>query len=249
MDILTNAVPQWVSILFLAAILVPVFMIANVARQGAINANLEKEKARNIYRAILLFYGLYFSYVSLTCFTGFFKENTLPPKILFYTAFPMLVFFLLVISNLKIYKTILQHVTLQSLVGVHLFRLIGVFFLITNAYGAIPAKFAYIAGIGDIATALTSILVVKAITNKKNYAKPLTIVWNIFGILDIVSVLVTAISSTKLSIETGTQGISEIANFPFCLIPAFAPATIIFLHISIFRKLWNDRITNQSAII
>jgi hypothetical protein len=249
MDILTNAVPQWVSISFLAAIMVPVFMIANVAKQGALNATLEKEKASNIYKAILLFYGVYFTYVSLTCFTGIFRENTLPPKILFYTAFPMLVFFLVVISNLKIYKIILQHVTLQSLVGVHIFRLIGIFFLINHAYGAIPAKFAYIAGIGDIATALTSIIVVKAITLKKNYAKPLTIAWNIFGILDIGSVLITAISSTKLSIETGTLGISEIANFPFCLIPAFAPATIIFLHISIFRKLRNERATNRSAVI
>jgi hypothetical protein len=241
MNILTTAVPQWVSILFLLTILIPIFMIANVAKQSAIKANLYNQKVKWVYKSILIFYGVYFIYVSLTSFTGIFLENTLPPKILFYTVFPLLAFLLLVVSNLKLYKIILQNAALQSLVQVHLFRLIGVFFLIINAYGAIPTKFAYIAGIGDIATALLSIFVAKAITNKKTYAKPLTIAWNIFGLLDIVSVLTTAIITTKISIDTGSQGVTEIANFPFCLIPAFAPATIIFLHLTIFRKLWNDR--------
>jgi hypothetical protein len=121
------------------------------------------------------------------------------------------------------------------------FRLIGVFFLISHAYGAIPAQFAYIAGLGDIATAISSIFVAKAIINKKSYAKPLTIAWNIFGILDIVSVLTTAIITTKISIETGSQDVLEITKFPFCLIPGYAPATILFIHLSIFRKLWNER--------
>ncbi len=237
MNILTPAVPQWVSILFLLSITIPVFMIANVARQGAINANLDSHKSKLVYKAILMFYGLYFFYVSLTSFTGVFLENTLPPKILGYTFFPLLAFLLVVVSNLNLYQTILQNTPLESLVQVHLFRLIGVFFLITNAYGAIPTKFAYIAGIGDIAVALTSIFVAKAIINKKTYAKPLTITWNIFGVLDIVSVLTTAIITTKLALDTGSQGVVGIANFPFCLIPAFAPATIIFLHLSIFRKL------------
>jgi hypothetical protein len=241
MNILTTAVPQWVSVLFLLTIPIPIFMIANVAKQSAINTNLDSQKLKLIYRSILIFYGLYFSYVSFASFTDVFLENTLPPKILLYTFFPLLAFLLLVVSNLKLYKTILQNATLQSLVQVHLFRLIGVFFLITNVYGAIPTKFAYIAGIGDIATALLSIFVAKAIANKKTYAKPLTIAWNIFGLLDIVSVLTTAIITTKLSIDTGSQGVTEIANFPFCLIPAFAPATIIFLHLAIFRKLWNER--------
>ena len=147
-------------------------------------------------------------------------------------------FLLLVVSNSKLHKTLLQNTTLQSLVQLHLFRLIGVFFLITNAYGAIPTKFAYIAGIGDIATALTSVFVSRAIINKKSYSKPLTIAWNIFGILDIVSVLTTAILTTKISIESGSLGVEEMANFPFCLIPAFAPATIIFLHLAIFKKLY-----------
>ena len=187
--------------------------------------------------SILFFYGLLFLYTSILSLKGVFLENTLPPKILLYTAFPLLAFLFLVIFNLKLYKTIVQNVTIESLIQVHLFRLIGVFFFITSAYGAIPAKFALVAGIGDLVTAFTSIFVAQAIKNNKPYSKPLLIAWNIFGLLDIVSVLATAILTTKVSIKTGSQDLTEIGAFPFCLIPAFAPATIIFLHVSIFRKL------------
>jgi hypothetical protein len=237
MDILTNTVPAWVSISFLLTFPISFFMIAHVAKQGAIHANLGNQKATRLFGIVLIFYTIYSVYVSTVSISGFFMENSLPPKILLYTAFPLLAFYLLVISNLEIYKVILEKVTLQALVGIHLFRFIGIFFIITNAYGAIPAKFAYIGGLGDIATAIFAIFVIKALDSKKSYAKKLVIIWNIFGLCDIFSVLTTAIITTRISIETGSQNIVEIANFPFALIPAFAPATIIFLHITTFRKL------------
>lgn len=237
MNILTTSVPQWVSILFLVTIPIPVFMIANVVKQGAINANFNIQKSNRVFITIVLFYSTYFAYVSVMSLMGAFSENTLPPKIILFTVLPFFMFLILVVSNLKIYKTILQNVNLESLVRLHTFRFIGIFFIITEYYGAIPTYFAYVGGLGDIAVAITSIFVARAITNKKTYAKILTIIWNIFGMLDIISVLTTAIITTKLSIETGSQSVIEMTKFPFALIPSFAAATIIFLHISVFRKL------------
>lgn len=237
MNILTTMVPEWISILFLITVPIPIFMIANVAKQGTLPAGLETTKAKLVFRSIVFFYAIYLTYVSIMSWNGVFSTNTLPPKIILFTTLPLFLFFLLVVSRLEIYKTILRNVSFESLVRVHIFRLIGIFFLILHAHGAIPREFAYIAGIGDIATAVSSIFVAKAITTKKPYAKVLTILWNTFGILDIVAVLVTAIITTKLSIETGSQNILALTYFPFCLIPSFAAATIIFLHVSLFRKL------------
>jgi hypothetical protein len=62
-------------------------------------------------------------------------------------------------------------------------------------------------------------------------------VWNIVGFWDIVNVVVMAFLTTKWSLDTGSQSLIEMGYFPFSLIAAFAPATIIFLHISIFKKL------------
>jgi hypothetical protein len=33
------------------------------------------------------------------------------------------------------------------------------------------------------------------------------------------------------------MGVDTLATFPFCIIPAFAPPIILFLHLAIFRKL------------
>jgi hypothetical protein len=237
MNILTSAVPQWVSILFLMSILVAILMIAHVAKQGASN----KKTANNIFAGVLGFYVFYFVYVGFMSFTGIFQEVSLPPKIFFYTTIPLFLFLNFIIARTAIFKATFKNICLKSLVVVHTFRFIGIFFLITNAYGAIPTQFAYIAGIGDITTAILSFFVAHSISTQKKYAKKFTFIWNIFGFCDILSVIVSGIVTTKQSIETGSLGVTEIANFPFCLIPAFAPATILFLHLLIFRKLWMER--------
>jgi hypothetical protein len=242
MELLTSTVPIWVSILFLLAILIPIFMIAEVARKGALLSGMDAQQSKRIYTTILLFYGVYFSYVMLLSKSGILSENTLPPKILLFTTLPLILFYFFIISNLNSFKTILLHTPIESLVLIHSFRLIGVFFLITEAYGAIPTKFAYIGGIGDILTAILSIPVALAVRSKKTYSYTLVSAWNILGIADIISVLTTAIVTTRLSIETGSQNLTGIAEFPFSLIPAFAPATILFLHGLIFRKVWNTRV-------
>ena len=241
MNIFTNLVPLWVSIFFLICIPIPILMIANLVKQALSNSNIEPKKINRIFISILLFYFFYLTYASILSWNGVFSENVLPPRVILFTTLPLVLFFILVVSRLEIYKIFLQNVKLESLVSVHVFRVIGVFFLILYFYEAIPQKFAFIAGFGDITTAILSIFVAKMIIQKNTYAKKITIIWNLFGILDIVSVLTTAIITTKLSIETGTQSVIAITYFPFCLIPAFAAATIIFLHVSIFRKIFSAK--------
>jgi len=226
-------VPTWISVLFLIAIFFPIFMIASLAKKGAQN----DKTANTVYLSIVGFYLAYLIYVAFAAFSGWFAEVSLPPKILKITMMPLLAFLLLVVFNLPIYKSILKNIQLSDLVRLHIFRLIGSFFLILGFYKALPSSIALLAGFGDVITALSSIFVARAIVNRKAYAKKLTWVWNTFGLLDILATSATAFILTKLSIETGTQGVDALAAFPFCFIPAFAPATIIFLHLSIYRKL------------
>jgi hypothetical protein len=97
-----------------------------------------------------------------------------------------------------------------------------------------------VAGIGDMVTAITSIFVAKAISKNKNYAVKLAYLWNTFGLIDILFTSVSAFVLTKIAIDTGALGVEMLAKFPFCLIPAFAPPTIVFLHIAIYKKLKKD---------
>ncbi|MDZ7878826.1 MAG: hypothetical protein U5L45_14190 [Saprospiraceae bacterium] len=228
----TSAVPFGISLLFLILIPIPVFLIALLGKKGA-----PTPQYNSVFWTILGFYGVYFTYVAVACFKGVFAEESLPPKILQVSTLPLLLFLTLVVFNLPICKKIVANIQTADLVRLHGFRLIGGFFIILAFYGAIPLTFALIAGLGDILTAITSVFVANAIETNKPYARKLTLVWNTFGFLDIICIAVMAFVLTKIAIETGAQGVDTLGQFPFCFIPAFAPPTILFLHLIIYLKI------------
>lgn len=238
MDIFINSVPLWISILFLVCFLVPIFMIVNVVKQGVNQPDFDnKNKVKKMPGKVLIFFACYYMYVTLMSFTGIFNVNTLPPRVLLFTAIPLALFYFIFVFRTKTFWKILEKVKLSDLVRIHIFRLVGVFFIIGWSYGILPKSFAFIGGIGDIFAAITAIFVAIHIDKKAKNYKRVTLIWNIIGFWDIVSVIISAVYITKQAIETNSQGILEMTKFPFCLIPAFAPATIIFLHICIFKKL------------
>jgi hypothetical protein len=224
--------PDWLHFSFSAGISIAVFLIAFFAKKNA-----PTTKQNLVFVSILLFFSLYFTYIFLGGKTGLFQAVSLPPKILLLSTFPYAILLFGVIINLPITKKILENATLSGLVGLHIFRLVGLTFIVLALYDALPKSFAFLAGFGDIITAISSIFVVKAIKNNKKYAKTLTYIWNTFGLIDILTTAILANILTKISIDTGVMGVDSLAKFPFSLIPAFAPPTIIFLHVLIYKKL------------
>lgn len=220
-------------ILFMA----PPVMIAQLARKGSLASGKDIRQANTIFALVLAFFLVYLAYVGIASVTGLFDEAMLPPKIMRFTFIPLWIFYVLVIFNLPIYKRILGHLPAADLIKIHVFRIIGGSFLVLGLMGHLPMVIALIAGLGDLTIAITAPFVGQAVHNKKPYAKRLALVWNIFGLLDIIATSVLALLLTKWSMDTGSQGVEVLASFPFCFIPAFAPATIIFLHISFFKKL------------
>ncbi|WP_350284228.1 hypothetical protein [uncultured Croceitalea sp.] len=230
---LTEKVHPFISIAFLAALAIAIFMIARLAKK----ANQSK-----VYAYILGFYCIYLIIVAILCFQGMLDAVTLPPRIIVITTLPLLLFYVTIISNTRFYKTILKEVHVADWVQLHIFRLIGGVFLLLYFLNLLPKTFALIAGIGDVVTAVSSLFVAQLIRKRHKYAKKIALFWNTFGLLDILATSTTAVLLTKVSIETGSMGVDILTEFPFCFIPAFAPATIIFLHISIYRKLFSEKI-------
>lgn len=227
----SEQLPVYISMLFLLAFTFPVVMVAKLARKAHIHKG---------FQIVLGFYLFYLSVVAIASFQGFFDDIMLPPKIVLTTTLPLAIL-VTILFNTSICKRANSILDLKDLVRIHIFRLIGSFFIILFLYDLLPQVFALIAGIGDVLTAVTSIWVVRAIEQKKSHARRLAFVWNTFGLLDILATSVMAILFTKFSIDTGSQGVEFLAEFPFCFIPAFAPATIIFLHLLVFRKLSFER--------
>ncbi|SDP97723.1 hypothetical protein SAMN05428975_4482 [Mucilaginibacter sp. OK268] len=230
-----SGMPLWAIVLFIPGFLYSIFFITQPVKQAALNAGMSLQKSRNIQIGILGFYLVYLLYVSVLALKGVLDVDSLPPKTMVWGGLPLLVILFGFIGNTGLFKTLLRSITLESLIAVHVFRLLGVFFIIIYGYHLLPAKFALFAGLGDIITAILAWPVAKMVSKKKPGWKIALYAWNIFGIMDIIDLLVIAVI-------TGANGnLREMAVFPFVWFPAFAPATILFLHTAVFRKLYQQK--------
>lgn len=225
-------VPQWVSIAFLVAIPLPFVLIAAFVKKEA-----QKLANRKAFPVVLLFFVVYMAYVVVASLNGWFNAVMFPPKVLLLTTFPYAFLLFGVVMKTKLFEQIVAKASLASLVQLHIFRVIGVFFVLLAFYDALPKPFALIAGFGDVITAITSIFVVRALAQQKGNAAKWVRVWNWFGAIDILFTAIAANALTKISIDTGAMGVDSLAFFPFCIIPAFAPPTILLLHYVIHQKI------------
>lgn len=246
MELAITQVPLWLSFLFLLSFIYPVWLIAKTARLAYNRDGLRPTLAQQIYQRIFLFYGCFLGIVGIVSLSGFFTKNTLPPRILVAAALPLLLFYFLYVWRSSWFKTIFINTSLADLVSIHFFRFIGVFFLWTYYYGALPKTFALVGGIGDIVTAMLAIPLVYALRQKWTSAHLLTWIWSLIGLADIISVLRTAVVITQASVGTQAMGVGQFGTFPFSWIPAFAPATIVFLHVVILIKLTQKAKTASS---
>jgi hypothetical protein len=231
---ISNA-PIWAIILFIAIFLYSIFFITRPIRQAALNTGISLAKSKNIQWSIFIFYLIYLVYVSILALKGVLDVDSLPPRTMVWGGLPLLIILFGWIGNTGLFKKILQSITLEALIKVHVFRVVGVFFILLFSYHLLPAKFAFFAGLGDIITAILALPVARMASTKKPGWKIAIYAWNIFGIMDIVDLLIVAVM-------TGAGGnLREMAVFPFVWFPAFAPAAILFLHTAVFRKLQQAR--------
>ena len=234
---ISNA-PLWVIILFVMGFLYSIFLIAKPAKQAALDAGISPGKSKNIQFGVFGFYLLYLAYVSILSLKGVFYQNTVPPKIMIFATIPLTVILFAFVGNTKLFKKLLHTITLESLIIIHVFRFVGVFFIILYFYRLLPASLAFSAETGDIVTALFAWPVARWVSQRRSWSIKAVYVWNIFGILDIVNVLIIVGIAIKRSLISGAGGgLGEMTIFPFSWFPAFAPGTILFLHAAIFRKL------------
>jgi hypothetical protein len=237
-----SVAPLWMVVLFIASFLYSIAFITKPAKQAALDAGRTPRQSRNIQIGIFGFYILYLAYVSVLALKGILDVNSLPPKVMVWAGMPLFIILFIFIGNTGLVKTLLHSIKLQSLIAIHVFRLVGVFFIILYCYHLLPAKFAFSAGLGDIITALFALPVAWMVSKRKPWSVAAVYVWNIFGMLDIINLLVVAV------IIGANGNLREVTIFPFVWFPAFAPATILFLHTLVFRKLQqakNDIHMNQ----
>ena len=138
-----------------------------------------------------------------------------------------LVLFLAVTYALRrSFRSWLDGLPSYSFLTLHLSRFVGFYFLVLFDRGELPYEFAVLGGWGDIAVATFALGLLAAFRGGPTIHSPWLHIWNIFGLLDILFVVSTAVRSVIVSPES----MAPLLQLPLGLLPTFLVPLIIFTH-------------------
>ena len=138
-------------------------------------------------------------------------------------------------------RTLALGIPLPVLVGVHVGRLLGAFFLVLLAEGRLPPTFALSAGWGDIAVAALAVPLAWAIHRRVAGWQALTLAWNSIGFLDLVTAVTLGVGSapgSPLRFIFESPASSTMGSLPWLLIPGFLVPLYLLTHLAIFAQLF-----------
>lgn len=154
---------------------------------------------------------------------------------------PQVILFALVAAQCAAYFLIkparhaIERIDIQWLIGFHLSRFVGFYFLWLYDRGRLPFDFAVIGGWGDILIACGAVVLLVA-APLRNHRGVLAI-WNLFGLMDILFVVTTAVRL----VLTDASSMHELFELPLVLLPTFVVPIIIATHVLIFSRLLTAR--------
>jgi len=113
------------------------------------------------------------------------------------------------------YRDVLMALPLPLLIGLNVFRLFGVWFLLLAAAGQLGGLFPYFAGIGDVVTGAFA-LPVAWLAARYPLSDWRIVDWNLFGLLDLIVAVSLGVTSHSPVITT-----LPWALIPLALVPVF----------------------------
>jgi hypothetical protein len=154
-----------------------------------------------------------------------------PVRIAIAVSAPPLAFFVGILISRRVREAVLT-ADLRWITAIQAWRFAGFGFLALYAYGVLPGSFAWPAGLGDMAIAITAPWVLLALLRRPAFATSWTFVlWNALGILDLIAAITTGTTSSALA--TGVAGeisARPMAELPLVLIPAYFVPIFFMLH-------------------
>jgi hypothetical protein len=141
-------------------------------------------------------------------------------------------------------RQVVQGVDLRVLVLFHLTRFVGFYFLALHARGELPWAFAVPGGWGDNAVAATALLLVLLVRPDRPAGRRAYLVWNVFGLLDILGVVLTA---TRLAFGDPAS-MRALLELPLSLLLTFLVPVIIATHLWMLARLTRAEVARPSGL-
>lgn len=145
------------------------------------------------------------------------------------------------------FRYALLSVPLGALVGINVFRIGGVFFLLLFADGRLSAPFAPSAGWGDIITGIAAVPIAAIAASHRHVPRGILAAWNAFGALDLVVAVTLAFLSapgTPFRVFMG-PGTAAMTTLPWILVATFLVPLYLLTHFTIAARL---RLSRQARV-
>jgi hypothetical protein len=138
-----------------------------------------------------------------------------------------------------VHATVLR-LPVPLLIGVHAFRVLGIFFVLLYAQNRLPAPFAPAAGWGDVAAGLAALPVAFGVLRQAPGWRPIALAWNALGVLDLVVAIGLGVASAEGSPIRqffGEPSSALVGSLPWLLIPGFLVPLLLATHLAVFYRL------------
>lgn len=142
----------------------------------------------------------------------------------------LVAFAIIAATSIRSVRAWVDSLSLNTLIGFHAIRLVGVVFLVLGARGQVAPSFANRAGWGDVAAALIAIALVAVPVLRTRW---LLHAWNTFGLLDLIVAVGTA---TAVALSGQTPGMAPLFTLPLGLVPLFFVPLLVAGHVVLFRR-------------
>jgi hypothetical protein len=138
--------------------------------------------------------------------------------------------------------------SLTWIVGLHLWRLVGLGFVAAWLSGDLPGGFAIPEGLGDAAAAAGAAALLPSLRRGAAPRRWL-LAWNSFGLVDLLSALVVGILYSNGSLGVLSRGgmtTELMVTFPVSVIPTFLVPLFILLHLLTYSRVEGRRARRAS---
>ncbi len=160
------------------------------------------------------------------------------PTIQYGILVPILIGGLLILRSSAVAR-VLDAVPQHWLIGVQVYRALGIIFLILYGAGRLPGLFAWPAGLGDVLVGVLAPVVAIAYARGPRENRDLVSAWNIFGIVDLIVAVGTGIATSPSPFQLFAFDLPNelISAFPLVLIPTYLVPVSVLLHLASLAKL------------
>ena len=159
-----------------------------------------------------------------------------PPLAVALSATIPIILFLAAFRLFRSFRDFVLNFDLRLAAGLQAWRFAGLTFIAFYTNSLLPGAFAWPAGVGDMLVGMTAPWIILGLIRRPEFATSKSfLLWNLFGILD----LVVAVSSGGLNawLSHGSVTMRPITELPLALIPAYLVPGFVMLHlVALFQR-------------